>query len=125
MHNKEKRLVMSPHLGIYKWQINSIFSILHRISGVAIYFFLLIFVWLLSFNIFYPDCECVIFVSNFGKFIITCSSFLCYYHLFNGIRHVFWDITCKFDIKTMQLSSILILVCTIVLTVMTTIALYL
>lgn len=120
---------LSPHLLIYKWQINSILSILHRISGVFLHIFLIIFAWLFSLNIFYPECTCLmsineLILSKIGKFFICGISFLLYFHVFNGIRHLFWDCGKGFKIQTMQLTSIVVLSCATIFTILTAYILY-
>ena len=125
----QNQMPTSPHLWIYKWQINMFLSICHRISGVFLYIFLLKIIWIFSLNIIYPDSSIVAFYngilkSTFGKFTITLFSMLFYYHLFNGIRHLFWNIGTGFEIKTMQFTSILVLFCTFLLTGLTGIMLF-
>jgi succinate dehydrogenase / fumarate reductase cytochrome b subunit len=111
----------SPHLWIYKWQINMFLSICHRISGFFLYVFLLCVLWFFSFKIIYPTCSCInwmseFFVSNLGKVLICLGAGAFYYHMFNGMRHLFWDIGIGFEVKTMQFSSILVLFCALILT---------
>jgi succinate dehydrogenase / fumarate reductase cytochrome b subunit len=119
--NIQNQMPTSPHLWIYKWQINMVLSICHRISGVFLYIFLLKIIWIFSLNIIYPESPVVLFCNEvlksvYGKIAITFMSFLFYYHLFNGIRHLFWDMGTGFEIKTMQFTSILVLFCTFILT---------
>lgn len=121
---------LSPHLGIYKWQINMFLSILHRVSGVALYCFLIAMIWWFSLSIIYPGSQTISIINNialskFGKSIIAFSSFFFYYHLFNGLRHLFWDIGVGFEIRIMKFTSLLILFCTSFLTIMTFILLFL
>jgi succinate dehydrogenase / fumarate reductase cytochrome b subunit len=125
----QNQMPTSPHLWIYKWQINMFLSICHRISGVLLYIFLLAIIWIFSLNIIYPDSLFVItsnqvIQSTYGKLASTLFSMLFYYHLFNGIRHLFWDIGTGFEIKTMQFTSILVLFCTLLLTGITGIMLF-
>lgn len=125
-----KNIPLSPHLGIYKWQLNSIMSILHRISGAAMYFYLLCFFWLFSFNVFYPENTVILFINNFfahnilGKLILCKISFLFYYHLLNGIRHLFWDIGQGFDIRITQITGTIILICSLLLSALTALVIY-
>jgi succinate dehydrogenase / fumarate reductase cytochrome b subunit len=121
---------LSPHLGIYRWQINSVLSILHRISGASIYFVLLMFFWLFSLNVFYEDCQYLQVINNFfqnnifGKIILSGISFFVYYHAFNGIRHLFWDGGYGFEIRAMQISGWIVLVCSLIIAVFTFLIIY-
>ena len=65
---------LSPHLGIYKWQISSLLSITHRIVGVInIIAITLICIWTLSLLVGENSYETtqLILKSLFGKFIIV------------------------------------------------------
>jgi len=120
-NNTKTQMPLSPHLGIYKWQINMALSICHRMSGVFLYIFLMKIIWLFALNVIFPESEMITFfnelliTSKFGKSILSLIGVCFYYHLFNGIRHMFWDIGHGFEIKTMQFTSILVLFCTLIL----------
>lgn len=84
----------SPHLGVYRWQITMITSILHRATGIALYAgAVLLMGWLWSAAYapeFYAKVhECL--TSMFGKLVLVGFTLAFYYHLANGIRHLFWD----------------------------------
>jgi succinate dehydrogenase / fumarate reductase cytochrome b subunit len=121
--NKHKNNILSPHIGIYKWQINSLLSIFHRISGGAIYIILLIFFWLFSLNVFFQDNEILNIINQFfekniiAKLIISIINFFLYYHIFNGIRHLFWDMGYGFEIKAMHISGLIVLACSFIISV--------
>jgi succinate dehydrogenase / fumarate reductase cytochrome b subunit len=120
---------MTPHLQIYKWQINMAMSIMHRISGVAIYTILILFSWLFCLNILCPECSTLtkineIIHSPFGKFGLSFCSFFLYYHILNGLRHLVWDAGHGFEVPTMQFTGVLILICSLALTGMTSFILF-
>jgi succinate dehydrogenase / fumarate reductase cytochrome b subunit len=122
--SNKNNLPLTPHLQIYKWQINMIMSIMHRVSGVAIYTILLIFSWLFCFNIIWPECSILNTINNiiqspFGKLSLTFCSFFLYYHILNGLRHLFWDVGHGFEIQTMKFTGVLILLCSFSLTIIT------
>tara|TARA_A100001011_G_C14269951_1_gene826524 strand:- start:37 stop:414 length:378 start_codon:yes stop_codon:yes gene_type:complete len=108
MSNKMHNRPLSPHLTIYKPQINSVLSILHRISGIALSISLIaiigFFVSLLFgeeiFNHF-----STFFKSAIGRLIMFFSLCGIWYHFFAGIRHLFWDMGYGFDLKWVELSS--------------------
>ena len=94
---------LSPHLQIYRPQLTSVLSILHRLTGVALSFgaFLLVgFLWALARGETSFSCYLTFFSSFFGKLILLKLGFCFFYHLGNGIRHLFWDGGQGFDLKS-------------------------
>ena len=110
---KNNNRPISPHLSIYKPQITSILSISHRMSGVFQSLGLLIIV-LLLFSLFLGKNSHEFFMliinSLIGKaFLFFYVLSLCY-HLFNGIRHIIWDIGFGFEIKNVYYSGIIVII---------------
>ncbi len=92
---KKDNLPLSPHLQIYKPQMTSLLSISHRISGFALNLSLIISVFgLLSLSLGENYYDLFIFLIN--SYPLKISIFLTIlgfsYHLFNGIRHIIWDL---------------------------------
>jgi len=111
---------LSPHLQIYRWHISSLLSITHRISGVINFLALiLIFFWiaLLSFGESYYDLFLSIINSFFGKFILIGFTWSMNFHLLSGIRHLFWDFGYGYEIKTANISGIIVIVFSLAMTV--------
>jgi len=85
---------LSPYLQIYKPQLTSVMSILHRASGVGLALGLPVFVaWLMALaagNPFYD-----IFVGWFqnpvSQVFLFGWSWAFFYHFCTGIRHLLWD----------------------------------
>ncbi|WP_395476669.1 succinate dehydrogenase, cytochrome b556 subunit [Rickettsia endosymbiont of Pantilius tunicatus] len=108
----------SPHLTIYKPQISSTLSILHRMTGVALFFTVSILAWWFIFSKFdsnyiqLANCCCII------KICLILTSFAWFYHLCNGIRHLFWDIGYGFSIKAVNLSGWSVVICSILFTIL-------
>jgi succinate dehydrogenase / fumarate reductase, cytochrome b subunit len=102
---------LSPHLTIYKPQITSVMSILHRITGVALSggtFLLVAWLWAAAYS---PACfESIhaFFGSIFGKLLLFGWTLAFYYHLLNGIRHLCWDMGKGFDMQTVERSGVVI-----------------
>lgn len=104
---------LSPHLQIYKPQITSVLSITHRGTGFIMYFGLLILVWWIILAVYSPgllktlrDIEAVsVLINIFWAVNIFCI----FYHLLNGIRHLFWDAGYGFGIKTTTKSGIAVI----------------
>lgn len=86
---------MSPHLQIYKLPFSAKLSILHRGTGAVLFFALLLMIWvLLSAANGAESWESMhkLLSSWFGYIVLFGFSFSLFYHLGNGIRHLFWDI---------------------------------
>ena len=102
-----KQRPLSPHLGIYKKQITSVLSIMHRAAGVVNAIGgLAVAAWLV---IVASSPECFawsqqIFASWFGKFALFIFSASLIYHLLNGIRHLLWDIGWGMEIQQVPLN---------------------
>ena len=97
---------LTPHLQIYKWQISSLLSIAHRITGVINAIAIsTICIWLL----FVINNEEIIFEnilnSFFGKFISISLSWTFSFHILNEIRHLFWDAGYGFDPKISKMTG--------------------
>ena len=110
---KNNNRPISPHLSIYKPQITSILSISHRMSGIFQSLGLLI-ILLLLFSLFLGKNShefFMLFINSFiGKaFLFFYVLSLCY-HLFNGIRHIIWDIGFGFEIKNVYYSGIIVII---------------
>lgn len=121
--NKERPL--SPHLTIYKPQITSVLSIAHRFTGFALFLGLLIFCWFLIFSAF-PNHQfsqnmtiliAKIFSSLIGKLFLVGWSFCLFYHLFNGIRHLFWDIGKGFELRTVTITGLIVIFLSLIFTI--------
>ena len=97
---------LTPHLQIYKWQISSLLSITHRITGVinAIAISLICIWFLLTINnekILFEE----ILNSFFGKFISISLCWTFSFHILNEIRHLIWDAGYGFDLKITKITG--------------------
>lgn len=103
---------LSPHLGIYRWQISNTLSILHRMTGFALAIGLLVLVpwlWGVAYNPSWFDKFQQLLVSIPGQLLLFGWTVAFYYHLGNGIRHLFWDTGRGFSIPHMTESGLLVL----------------
>lgn len=110
---------LSPHLSIYKPQLTSVMSILHRATGVYLAVGLLPLVYWLIAVAAGPDTYAqaqTLFGSFLGQLLLFSWSFALFYHLCNGIRHLFWDAGYGFEIKTVYTSGYLVWVAAFLLT---------
>ena len=111
---------LSPHLQIYRWHISSLLSITHRISGVInLIALILIFFWLLALSLGESNYELFLLMINgfFGKFILIGFTWFMCFHILSGIRHLIWDLGYGFEIKTANVSGIIVIIFSLVLTI--------
>ena len=111
---------LSPHLQIYRWHISSLLSITHRISGVInLLSLFLIFFWLLVLSFSESNYELFLLIINsfFGKFILIGFTWSMSFHILSGIRHLVWDLGYGFEIKTANISGIIVIICSLVITI--------
>ena len=111
---------VSPHLQIYRWHISSLLSITHRISGVInLLALILIFFWLLGLSFGESNYELLLLIINsfFGKFILIGFTWSMSFHILSGIRHLAWDLGYGFEIKTANISGIIVIISSLVLTI--------
>lgn len=113
---------LSPHLQVYKWQLTMVLSIVHRGTGIFLSISaLLLAYWLLAISsgpAIYAKALAQIH-TWYGTFLIIASVFCLYYHLCNGIRHLFWDAGLGFEIKTAYRSGFAVIAVTLLLTTLT------
>ena len=111
---------LSPHLQIYRWQISSLLSIVHRISGVInLLALVLIFFWLIFLSFGESNYELFLLIINsfFGKFILIGFTWSMTFHLLSGVRHLVWDLGYGFEIKTANISGIIVIISSLILTI--------
>ena len=99
---------LSPHLQVYKWQLTSVLSILHRATGLALAFGTIFLVWWLFAAASGPDAFATaqgFWHSWFGRLLLLGWSWSLFYHLCNGIRHLFWDAGYGYELKTTYASG--------------------
>jgi len=109
---KNSKRPLSPHLQVYKPQLTSVLSISHRIAGVilsGISIIIPVSLYFFSFgeNIFTEFLN--FFNHYFFKFILIFLIFILSYHLFNGVRHLLWDLGVGLEIKESYLTGYLVI----------------
>ncbi len=99
---------LSPHLGIYRWQIGNTLSILHRLTGIALALGIVaLSYWLISLaggDAAYGSAIRVLW-SPLGILFLVGWTFSFLYHLLNGVRHLFWDAGYGFERTQRHLSG--------------------
>jgi len=99
---------VSPHLQVYRPQLTSVLSVLHRLTGIILSLSSVgLSLWLISLAL--GDEAYTGFmkaVGGWGGFVfVTILIFCIYYHLFNGIRHLFWDWGLGFSLRSVYASG--------------------
>ena len=95
MTNVTKSRPLSPHLQIYKFVPTMAMSILHRITGAALYVgTVLVAVWLIAaasgpdhFNRING-----LFSTILGQLVLIGYTWALIHHLLGGLRHIMWDV---------------------------------
>ena len=99
---------LSPHLQIYRPQITSVLSILHRLTGLLLSLCMALLVLWLAAAAAGPQCfaavQAVIGSWPVQTLLIGVTLAL-FYHLFNGVRHLVWDSGRGFGHKAVTLSG--------------------
>ncbi len=116
---------LSPHLQIYKPQLTSVLSITHRGTGVFLSLgAILLSGWLMAAAT-HPKNFTLIqtHLGNwYGQCLLAVFAFSLYFHLCNGIRHLFWDSGLGLDIETSYKSGYAALIISLLLTGITWLA---
>ena len=111
---------LSPHLQVYKPQLTSVLSITHRATGIALAVGTLLLVWWLvaaaTGESAFADVQAFI-GSWVGRLLLLGWSFALFYHLCNGLRHLFWDAGKGLELETAYMTGRLVVAASIVLTV--------
>jgi succinate dehydrogenase / fumarate reductase cytochrome b subunit len=120
---------LSPHLGIWKWQVHAIVSILHRITGNAMALgAVVLFLWWLIAAATGPGAYATFMAVATGWFGILVGfglTWVFFQHLASGIRHLFMDTGAGFDLVTSRSTATATLLASTLLTLLTWIAIYL
>ena len=110
---------ISPHLSIYRRTNNMVMSILHRITGGALYFGTLLLAWWLVAAATGP--EYFNFVNGLlwswpGKVVLVGYTWALMHHMLGGIRHLIWDTGRGFSLNRVNLLSNMTIIGSLVLT---------
>ena len=118
---------LSPHLQVYRPMLSMMMSIMHRITGVALYAGMLLVVWWLiaaAMSDSYFEFVNGLFASWLGRLALLGFSWALIHHALGGIRHFIWDTGRGFDLKTVETLVRANLIGSVVLTVLLWIVAY-
>tara|TARA_B100001029_G_C14784573_1_gene298433 strand:+ start:38 stop:418 length:381 start_codon:yes stop_codon:yes gene_type:complete len=112
---------ISPHIQIYNWHISSLISISHRITGIInIIIVTFICIWVAFLLLGNTNYELLqnFFETYIGKFLITATVWSFSFQILSEIRHIFWDLGYGFEIKTSNITGLLVIFGSIVSTIL-------
>ncbi len=113
---------LSPHLQVYKLPLTALMSISHRITGVGLVFgTLLVTAFLISAASGEEQYNFVMGLATSlpGKIVLFLWSVGLYFHMCNGIRHMFWDMGKNFNKASAHRSNYYVLLGAVSMTVLT------
>ncbi len=116
---------LSPHLTVYRPQLNSITSILVRITGNALLVAALLIVWWLLAAASGPAYFAMVdglITSVLGDLIMLGSVLALWYHALGGVRHLIWDAGYGLDVDTADKMGWGMIIGSVALTFLTVIA---
>ncbi len=109
----------SPHLQIYKPMLTMMMSIVHRITGSALYFGMLLVAWWLIAVASGPNAYANVewfMGSLIGRIVLFGYTWALIHHMLGGIRHLIWDTLHGFDPDTREMLALANLIGSIALT---------
>ena len=119
--NRPTNRPLSPHLQIYRMPMLAILSILHRATGIALSVGALYLATWVIYAASNPQAYALFQGFNgsiVGRIILGGWLFSAYYHLCNGIRHLFWDAGYGFDLKDAYRSGWAVVAVSLIATVL-------
>jgi len=111
---------LSPHLQIYRPTLTMTMSIVHRITGGALYFGMLLLAWWVISAASGPNAYATFeaFIGSFiGRVVLFGYTWALLHHMLGGIRHLIWDTLHGFQPAEREWLTLASLVGSIVLTV--------
>ncbi len=116
----EDKNPLSPHIQIYNWHISSLVSISHRITGVINILTLSLLCFWICTLIFGNESYQTIFNffnSFFGKFFVIGFIWSYLFQILSEVRHWFWDLGYGFELKTSNITGVLVIILSILITI--------
>ena len=116
----ENKNPLSPHIQIYRWQISSLVSISHRVTGIInIIAITLICFWASLLLLGESNYEMIkLFLSSiFGKFIILALTWSFLFQVLSEVRHLFMDLGYGFELQTTKITGLLVIFGSVILTI--------
>ncbi len=118
-HSKNQNRPLSPHLQVYRPQMTSVMSILHRMTGFALAVGMVMIVWLLLAAATGPAAYETFrwfVMTPVGQLMLFGWSVALFYHMCNGVRHLFWGMGYLFKLENAYRAGYAVLAATVLLT---------
>lgn len=116
---------LSPHVTVWRWQLNAITSILNRITGNALLVTAILFVWWLIAAAAGAESFATVdglLTSILGDIVMSLSVLGLWYHGLGGLRHLIWDTGRGLDVETADRMGWAMIIGAVALTFLTLIA---
>ena len=116
----ENKPPLSPHIQVYRWQISSLVSISHRITGIInIIAITLICLWISLIFLSESKYETINLLLNspVGKFIILGITWSFSFQILSEIRHLIMDFGYGFELRTTKISGLIVIFGSVILTI--------
>tara|TARA_B100001057_G_scaffold336203_1_gene336972 strand:+ start:1025 stop:1408 length:384 start_codon:yes stop_codon:yes gene_type:complete len=116
----ENKYPLSPHIQVYRWQISSLVSISHRITGIInIIAITLICLWISLIFLSESKFETLnlLLNSTVGKFIILAITWSFSFQILSEIRHLIMDLGYGFELKTTKITGLIVIFGSVILTI--------
>jgi succinate dehydrogenase / fumarate reductase cytochrome b subunit len=112
---------LSPHVQVWRWHLTMAVSILHRLTGMFLYLgALLLAGWAVAlaegrqaFAAFTG-----VFLAWPGRLVLMLVTLSGFFHLANGVRHLFWDVGKGFQPRTADRTAAIVVVFAVLATAM-------
>ena len=104
-NDKSAARPLSPHLQIYRPMLTMMMSIMHRITGVGLYFGIILLVWWISaasVSDGYFEFVQGFFGHWFGRLLLFGFTWALIHHALGGLRHLLWDTGRGYDLKVVE-----------------------
>lgn len=111
---------LSPHLQVYRPQITSILSILHRMTGVVLALAAVLLTYWLASAAYGPEAfgrAQMLLETWFGRLVLFGFTFSLFYHMCNGIRHLGWDMVWGFEMPRLRFTGVIVVIASMAMTV--------
>ena len=112
---------LSPHIQIYNWHISSLVSISHRITGIINLSVITLVCFWVAYLLLGKENYNLIFIffnSFFGKFLILGIVWSFSFQILSEIRHLFWDLGFGFELRTANITGLLVIVGSFIFTLL-------
>ena len=116
----ENKSPLSPHIQVYRWQISSLVSISHRITGIInIIAITLICLWISLIFLSESKYETINLLLNspVGKFIILGVTWSFSFQILSEIRHLIMDLGYGFELRITKISGLIVIFGSVILTI--------